>query len=139
MQTVVALVMPTADFAAFISTYPAVLKIVENQIFTRLREAGTVRSRRWARHWPGGDLVTPVRPSGLTGQNCTVVRTDVVAFGAAGRDDEAHKIIRKALVAMTQLALGPVWDTVPVRGPRRRPAGHRVTGVFRPRRSSSGW
>ena len=40
-QTVVALVMRTADFAAFISTYPAVLKIVEEQIYTRLREAGT--------------------------------------------------------------------------------------------------
>ena len=40
-----------------------------------------------------------------------MVRTDVVEFGAAGRDDEAHKIIKKALAAMTQLALGPAWDT----------------------------
>ena len=39
LQTVVALVVSTADFAAFISTYPAVLKLVENQIFTRLRES----------------------------------------------------------------------------------------------------
>src|SRR5262249_13385850 len=39
LQTVVALVMRTADFAAFISTYPAVLKIVEEQIYLRLREA----------------------------------------------------------------------------------------------------
>ena len=124
LQTVVALVVSTADFAAFISTYPAVLKLVENQIF-RLqeghpRDAGEIQSRRT---W--GKLAGTVDRAGaddcgtrggagssrLTGQNCTVVRTDVVGFGADGRDDEAHKIIKKALPAMTQLALRPVWDT----------------------------
>ena len=113
LQTVMALVMSTADFAAFISTYPAVLKLVENQIFTRLRESrgdhepadGQLALTGAAIRYPGSG------PFRLTGQNCTVVRTDVVEFGAAGRDDEAHKIIKKALAAMTQLALRPVWDT----------------------------
>ena len=105
-QTVVALVMRTADFAAFVSTYPAVLKTVEKQIFTRLREGGA--------DWEGGlalDQVAPRPPLlTLTGQNCTVVRTDVVAFGAEERDAEAHKIIRREILAMTRLTLGPMWD-----------------------------
>ena len=53
IQTVVALVLRTEDFAAFISTYPAVLRIVENQIYYRLREgtarydAGPIRPATW--------------------------------------------------------------------------------------------
>ena len=47
----------------------------------------------------------------LIGQNCTVVRTDVVAFAAAERSDEDHRIIRQELLAMTRSALGPVWDS----------------------------
>lgn len=114
LQPVMALVMRTADFAAFISTYPAVLKIVEEQIFTRLRE-GRAGQR------PAGDLADGAgsRQIGaiatqlplLTGQNCTVVRTDVVAFGADRRDGEAHKIIRRETLVMTRQALGPAWDT----------------------------
>ena len=113
LQTVMALVMSTADFAAFISTYPAVLKLVENQIFTRLRESrGDQEPADGQLTLAGGAIRYHVAgPSRLTGQNCTVVRTDVVEFSAAGRDDEAHKIIKKVLPAMTQLALGPVWDT----------------------------
>ncbi|HXT90601.1 MAG TPA: cyclic nucleotide-binding domain-containing protein [Trebonia sp.] len=113
LQTVMALVVSTADFAAFISTYPAVLRIVEDQIFTRLRESRAdqdpadgqlARARAGSCHTRGG-------PPHLTGQNCTVVRTDVVEYGAEERDAEAHKIIKKALPAMTELALGPTWDS----------------------------
>jgi hypothetical protein len=111
LQTVVALVMRTADFAAFISTYPAVLKLVENQIFTRMRESRGDQEPADGQLALAGKIGYPgAGPSRLTGQNCTVVRTDVVEFGAAVRDAEAHKIIKKALPAMTQLALGPVWD-----------------------------
>jgi len=45
IQRVDALVMRTEDFAAFISTYPAVLKIVEDQIYHRLREGPVRRGR----------------------------------------------------------------------------------------------
>ena len=106
LQTVVALVMRTADFAAFISTYPAVLKVVEGQIYTRLREGPT----------EGGPAVPEPMASllprslRLTGQNCTVVRTDVVAPSADERDDEGRQIIRRETLAMTQRALGPAWD-----------------------------
>jgi CRP-like cAMP-binding protein len=120
LQTVIALVMRTADFAAFISTYPAVLKIVEEQIFTRLRESradqrladdladGRATAARADR--PHIGATAPQLPL-LTGQNCTVVRTDVVAFGAGGRNGEDHKIIRQETLAMTRQALGPAWDT----------------------------
>jgi len=53
LQTVVALVMRTSDFAAFISTNPAVLKIVEEQIYLRLREGRPVRVTT-ATSAPGG-------------------------------------------------------------------------------------
>lgn len=110
LQTVVALVMRTADFAAFVSTYPSVLKIVEEQIFTRLREGGAVPRQDSPWDDPMGNELTPPRLV-LTGQNCTVVRTDVVGFGAEDRDPEAHKIIRRETAAMTRLALGTAGDT----------------------------
>jgi CRP-like cAMP-binding protein len=113
LQTVMALVVSTADFAAFVSTYPAVLKIVENQIFTRLREGRVDQDPadgQLAFAW-AGSLPASQAPPRLTGQHCTVIRSDVVAFGAAGRDAEAHKIIKKALPVMTQLSLGPIWNT----------------------------
>jgi hypothetical protein len=110
LQTVVALVMRTADFAAFVSTYPGVLKIVEEQIYTRLREGGAIPRQEGPWVDRTGREFMPPRLM-LTGQTCTVVRTDVVGFGAVERGPEAHKIIRRETVAMTRLALGPAWDT----------------------------
>ena len=122
VQFVVALVMRTADFAEFVSAYPAVLKIVEDQVYSRLRE-GTARSGSGQENGLCGDQVygytapnrrhpgsTALRPQLLAGQNCTVVRTDVVAFGAADRNDEDRRVIRHACLAMTRSALGPAWD-----------------------------
>ena len=112
-ETVVALVIRTGDFAAFIGTYPGVLKIVEAQIYSRLREgpAGDTASGWAAPEQPGrrSARITP-QPPLLTGQNCTVVRTDLVAFGADERDEQARRIIRQASSDMTRQALGPVWD-----------------------------
>ena len=127
IQTVVALVVRTEDFAAFISTYPAVLRIVENQIYYRLREgtarydAGPIRAGDLADSWPDRWTApdrdgrrypenAALRSSLLAGQNCTVIRTDVAAFGANHRDDNARRIIRRAVSVMTQSALGPLWD-----------------------------
>ena len=108
LPTVVALVMRTADFAAFISTYPAVLKIVEEQIYVRLREQ--LPGPRPGR--PSGMIgAAAPRPLALTGQNCTVVRTDVVRFNADERDGVVQKIIRRETPTMTGLALGPLWDS----------------------------
>jgi CRP-like cAMP-binding protein len=113
LQTVVALVMRTADFAAFVSTYPAVLKIVEEQIFTRLRESRADQELTDGQQAPArtGSRHVGAGSTQLTGQNCTIVRTDIVEYGAFERNAEAHKIIKKALLAMTQLALGSAWET----------------------------
>ncbi len=88
-----ALLVRTEDFEAFISTYPEVLDLIEEQIFTRMRE-----------HRPG-----PGWPD-LAGQNCTVIRTDVAGFSSRARSAGDRKLIRAALLAMTRQALGPLWS-----------------------------
>lgn len=111
LQPVEALVVRTADFATFLSSYPEVLKIVEEQIYTRLREVparpGPAGVGRPGDHASG---VAAPRPP-LAGQTCTVIRTDVAEFASARRSDEDRKIIRAALLAMTRLAMGPAWQT----------------------------
>ena len=92
LETVLALVMGTEDFAAFISAHPQVLDTVENQVYGRPAQLQSA---------PG-----PGRRYRPTGENCTVVRTDVVAFGAEERDDQARRIIRQASSYMTRQALG---------------------------------
>ena len=117
IQTVEALVMSTANFAAFVSAHPPVLEIIEDQIYTRLRErpVGGGQSQ-WGWSLAGrpscgfrAERARPRRPV-LSGENCTVVRTDVAAFGADGRNDEDRRIIRQATYEMTRTALGSIWD-----------------------------
>lgn len=118
-ETVLALVMRTKDFTAFIATYPAVLKIVENQIYDRLREVPALREPGRQPDLYGGpadDWAAPNRYprntslSALSGQNCTIVRTDVVGFGADDRSDDHRRIIRHACLATTRAALASAWD-----------------------------
>ena len=45
-----ALLVRTADFETFISTYPEVLELIEKQIFTRMRSTGPGKP---GRTWPG--------------------------------------------------------------------------------------
>jgi hypothetical protein len=127
--------MHTQDFAAFVSNHPGVLDIVENQIFTRLREGPPENLRegppenehdqiRDAPGGPEGHRAVPDRSgnrlahagprsyrSWLSRQNCTVVHTDVAAFGANERNDEDRGIIRQAISEMTRLALRPAGGT----------------------------
>jgi CRP-like cAMP-binding protein len=111
LQPVEALVVRTADFATFLSTYPNVLKIVEEQIYTRLREVSARSDQAGpARSSDHADIGVAARPP-LAGQNCTVIRTDVGEFASARRSDEDRKIIRAALLAMTRRAMGPAWQT----------------------------
>jgi len=110
IQPVEALVMPTEDFAAFVSDHPGVLDIVENQIFSRLRERTTAG---WVAPGRPDNRARPASPRPrrrLTGENCTVLRTDVVAFSAEDRNDEDRAIIRRATMAMTHQALGTTRD-----------------------------
>jgi hypothetical protein len=127
VQPVVALVMHTEDFATFVSDHPWVLGIVENQIFTRMNEkpagseheqafrpeadqADGIPAESWTVPYPSDDgspMAVPGRHRPwLSGENCTVLRTDVVAFGAEERNDEDRVIVRRESLMMTQAALG---------------------------------
>jgi hypothetical protein len=86
-----------------LSTHLAILRLIE------ARAAQDLADGRPALAWTGPHAGGG--PTRLTGQTCTVIRTDVVEFGANRRNAEAHKIIRNALPAMTRLALGSAWDT----------------------------
>jgi class 3 adenylate cyclase len=109
-----ALIMKTEDFASFIDAHPRVLDIVEGQIYDRLTEdqAGDERddlpasfplepSRR-------GPIEGP-RQRLLAGENCTILLTDVVGFGALSRSDEDRRIIRLGSQDMMRSSLGRVW------------------------------
>jgi CRP-like cAMP-binding protein len=99
LETVHALVARTPDFAAFISAHPRVLAIVEGQVYDRLTE----RDGPYAGH--------PAQPrQPLTGENCTVILSDVAGFGARTRTDEDRRVIREALFSMTHTALQDLPD-----------------------------
>jgi cyclic nucleotide-binding protein len=139
IQPVDALVMHTDRFVAFISDHPGVLDIVENQIFTRMKEepagcendqprgALATSADNWSVPDRSGHHSFPESPRPhrrvLNGENCTVLLTDVVSFGADERNDEDREIIRQATSDMTRLALDPAWDVCRCEG---RGDGHLV-------------
>ena len=110
LDTVQALVVRTGDFAAFISAHPAVLGIVESQFYDRSRE-DPVRYRP-------DEVLAGFRssyPHLLDGENCTVLLSDVVGFGARTRTDEDRRVIREALFRITHVVLQELphewsWD-----------------------------
>ena len=123
LDRVQALVLPTGDFAAFISAHPRVLGIVESQLYDRHTEdparygpdilaripASTAtavdRLRRSVSAWRQGQY-----PRALDGENCTIILSDVVGFGARTRTDEDRRVIREALFSMTHTALQDLPD-----------------------------
>jgi CRP-like cAMP-binding protein len=96
LEKVRALIMTTEDFVAFVSDHPAVLKIVESQIYERLNEVAADGEHSPARL--------------LRGQNCTIVVTDVVGFSAHTRNDLDRLAIRQAIAVMTVTAVEPFWN-----------------------------
>jgi CRP-like cAMP-binding protein len=106
METVQALVVRTTDFAAFISAHPAVLKIVESQLYDRLTEDPADSAE------PSGILSgrPAQRLQSLSGENCTVLLSDVVGFGARTRTDEDRRLIREALFSITHAVLQGIPD-----------------------------
>jgi hypothetical protein len=108
LTDVTALVMPTKDFASFVSAHPRVLDVVENQIYERLAEDPEV----YASDVPQsrGPLSVRRQERPLTGQNCTVILTDTVGFGARSRTDRHRILIRRAALEIMQAAFGPLWE-----------------------------
>ena len=105
VDTVHALVARIRDFAAFIGDHPRVLDIIERQAHDRYA-ADALGSG------PSGPIATgrPAQPWVLVGENCTVMLSDVVEFGADWRNDEDRRIIREALFSMTHTVLGDLPD-----------------------------
>ena len=123
LETVRALVVRTGDFAAFISAHPTVLDIVRSQFYDRRTEdparygpdafAGFPAGETTAADWLSRSLSAgrPAQhPQPLNGENCTVVLSDVVGFGARTRTDEDRRVIREALFSMTHIALQDLPD-----------------------------
>jgi CRP-like cAMP-binding protein len=115
LNEVSALVMKTEDFASFISAHPRVLDVVENQIYDRLTE----NPEGYAQDgWPGAlsrkvvshALRARLQSQSLAGENCTVLLTDVVGFGALNRSDYDRQIIRREGLEMMRTSLGPLWE-----------------------------
>lgn len=110
LDTVQALVVRTGDFAAFLSAHPTVLGIVESQLDDRSREDPA--------RYQSNDVLVGFRnsyPHLLDGENCTVILSDVVGFGARVRTDEDRRVIREALFRITHVVLQELphvwsWD-----------------------------
>jgi hypothetical protein len=127
LDRVQALVVRTRDFAAFISDHPRVLGIVESQLYDRHTEdparygpdvLADFPVGADAADWLGQSLSAQhreQRPQPLKGENCTIILSDVVGFGARTRTDEDRRVIRDALFSMTHTALQDLphvwsWD-----------------------------
>jgi class 3 adenylate cyclase len=118
LNQVSALLMKTEDFASFISAHPRVLEVVENQIYSRLIEDPDGYAQdgwpsalsRLSREEISYALRARLEPKSLKGENCTVLLTDVVAFGALHRSDHDREIIRREGLEMMRASLGPLWD-----------------------------
>jgi TIR domain/Cyclic nucleotide-binding domain len=116
LEKITALVVQTRDFATFLSdTHPRILAFVQDQRHARgIDEPGGYDARDPAgSHGAPADGTATGQPTGgsarheqsLNGENCTVIFTDVVAFGAHKRIDTDRSIIRKALYSMMQTAM----------------------------------
>jgi hypothetical protein len=119
-----ALVIQTKDFAAFVTAHPRVLDIVQGQLYERGTEPtwagngsdlgrlqpGTVSGPASGQpdHDAAGQRQRSRQP--LTGENCTVVLTDVVGFGARTRNDNDRLLIREVLFRVTQAAVQDIPD-----------------------------
>lgn len=107
------LLVPTGDFARFISAHPDVLDIIEGQIYERLTHDPVEHKRRFLADDFRPDPLPPASvelfPHALAGENCTVLNTDVVGFGALRRNDNDRRVVRLATRDMLRACLGQAW------------------------------
>jgi CRP-like cAMP-binding protein len=115
LEMIWALEVQTRDFAAFISGNSKILAFVQDQRRDRGIDEPSARDHRV----PAGSRTTPDdgmtvgqpdstpgrHEQSLRGENCTVIITDVVGFGARKRNDEDRLIVREALSNITQAAM----------------------------------
>jgi CRP-like cAMP-binding protein len=93
LEEVHALVVTIEDFEAFITDHPMAHGIANGQVHERLDEGQQRRLQL------------------LSGQNCTIVRTDVTAFSGHTRSAEHRRLIRQANLRMTQLSLQSIEES----------------------------
>jgi hypothetical protein len=124
LEMVWALVVPSEDFAGFVTDHPRVLDILHDQFYDRLTEApmgygqdeqyrddlriARAYSVAGATDRSGGERAAKRPPHPLevlNGENCTVFLSDVAGFGARARTDSDRMLIREALSWMTAEAL----------------------------------
>ena len=123
LERVQALVVRIGDFATFISAHPRVLGIVESQLYDRHTEDPARYGPDVLATFPVSEATADDRlgrfpsarrqgqhPRALNGENCTVILSDVVGFGARVRTDDDRRLIREALFAMTHTALQDLPD-----------------------------
>lgn len=101
VETVRALVMRTGDFAGFLDGHQRVRAIVDDQIDERLTE----EPYQW-NAFPAKTAAQPL-PSG---ENWTVVHTDIVGFGAHERNDRHRQTVRTANLLIMRASFGHLWD-----------------------------
>jgi TIR domain/Cyclic nucleotide-binding domain len=115
LEKITALVVQTREFATFLSeSHPRILAFVQDQRHAR----GTDEPGGYDHREPPGSYAAPdgtatSQPYGgpagdrqsLKGENCTVILTDVVAFGAHERTDTDRRIIRMANYSTIQTAM----------------------------------
>jgi hypothetical protein len=112
LEMIQALVVQTRDFAAFLSSNQHLLAFVQEQSRDRGTDQpdGHHRGDSAGFHATPADGMTRGQPSdtpdghqqSLRGENCTVILTDVVAFGGSSRTDRDRGLIRDALFRMIQ-------------------------------------
>jgi hypothetical protein len=117
LDTVHALVMKTADFASFVSAHPDVFDFVEKLIDSYpLPETAAGDGEEP----DDGPMAIPLpfmrtlsaesRRQQLSGENCTVLLTDVVGFSGAHRNGRDRRIVRNGALEIMRVSLGSLWD-----------------------------
>lgn len=101
VETVQALVMRTCDFAGFLGDHQRVRAIVDDQIDERLTE----EPYRW-NAFPAGTAAQAL-PSG---ENWTVIHTDIVGFGAHERNDRHRRTVRTSNLLIMRASFGHLWN-----------------------------
>jgi hypothetical protein len=122
--------MTTENFARFVTEHhPAVLDIVEGQIYDRLIEnparlsaprTAPETAPAQAASPPDQAASPPVRapdpapdsgqPGPLAGQYCLILYTDVVHFGDLARNEDHRDVVISKLWEVTAAAMAAIWD-----------------------------